>query len=77
MKYSLPKESSIDFYNGSNYNYNFIIKEFEKQFTCLRENIEKYLKLLVPKKKLQKPYPTDYNILIAQDLWHAGIRKIK
>ena len=22
-------------------------------------------------KKLQKPYPTDYNLLIAQDIWQA------
>ena len=33
------------FYNGSNYDYHFIIKElvdeFEGQFTCLGENSEK------------------------------------
>ena len=27
LKYSLPKEISIDFLNGSNYAYHFIIKE--------------------------------------------------
>ena len=41
---SVPKESSIVFHNGSNYDYHFIIKklaeEFEKQFTCLGDNTE-------------------------------------
>ena len=35
------------FYRGSNFDYHFIIKElteeFEKQFTCLGENTEKYI----------------------------------
>ena len=35
------------FHNGSNYHYHFVIKElaeeFEKQFTCLGENTEKYI----------------------------------
>ena len=39
IKYSLPKEIPVVFHNGSNYGYDFIIKElpeeFEKQFTCL------------------------------------------
>ena len=39
LKYRVPKEISIVFQNGSNYDYHFIIKdlaeEFEKQFTCL------------------------------------------
>ena len=37
----------INIHNVSNYNYHFIIKklveEFEKQFTCLGENTEKYI----------------------------------
>ena len=41
---SVPKESSIVFHKGSNYDYHFIIKklaeEFEKQFTCLGDNTE-------------------------------------
>ena len=41
---SVPKESSIVFHNGSNYDYHFIIKKlaekFEKQFTCLGDNTE-------------------------------------
>ena len=46
FKYSVPKKIPLVFYNGSNYDYHFIIKElakeFQKQFTCLGENIEKY-----------------------------------
>ena len=41
------KKKFIAFHNGSNFDYHFIIKElaeeFEKQFTCLRENTEKYI----------------------------------
>ena len=41
------KEIPIVFYNGSNYDYHFILKEsaegFEKQFTCLEGNTEKYI----------------------------------
>ena len=44
LKNSLPKENSIVFHNGSNYDYHFIIKqlaaEFEKQFTYLAQNTE-------------------------------------
>ena len=46
-KYSDPKEISIVFHNGSNYDYYFIITElaekFEKQFTYLGENTDKYI----------------------------------
>ena len=42
LKYSVSKEMSIVFHNVSNEHYHFIIKElaeeFEKRFTCLREN---------------------------------------
>ena len=77
---------SIIFHNGSNYDYHFIIKEFtdefEKQFTCLGENTKKHITFTVPiekelqelikmEKKLQKLYPTGYNLLTAQDLWQA------
>ena len=45
LKYSIPKENSIVFHKGSNYDYHFIIKElveeFEKKFTCLGKNTEK------------------------------------
>ena len=55
LKYSVLKEIPIAFYNGSNYDYHFILKElaeeFKKQFTCLGENTEKYLTLTVPVEK--------------------------
>ena len=44
---SVPKQILVVFHNGSNYDYYFIItelaKEFQKQFTCLGKNIEKYI----------------------------------
>ena len=47
LKYSVPKNMTIVFHNGSNYDYHIIIKEsaeyFKKQFTCLEENTEKYM----------------------------------
>ena len=66
--------------------YHFIIKElaeeFKKQFTCLKENTEKYIAFTVPiEKKLQELikmeiklqiiYPKYYNFMIAQHLWQA------
>ena len=50
---------SITFQNGSNYDYNFIMKElveeFEKQFNCLEENTVRNIASTVPKeKKLQE-----------------------
>ena len=47
FKYSVPKEIPVVLHNGSNFDYHFIIKilgkEFEKQFSCLGENTEKYI----------------------------------
>ena len=44
LKYSTPKEISIIFHDGFNYDYYFIIKrlaeEFERQFACLEEGTE-------------------------------------
>ena len=55
LKYGVPKKIPIVFHNGSNYDYNYIIKEleeeFKKQFTCLGENIEKYITFTVPIEK--------------------------
>ena len=55
LKYSVPEKIHIVFHNGSNYDYHFIIKElpeeFNKQFTCLGENTEKYLTFTVPIKE--------------------------
>ena len=44
----------IAFYNESNYDYHFIIKELAKQLTCLGENTEKYVTVTVPTKKYYK-----------------------
>ena len=45
LKYYVPKNISIAFHKGSNYDCHFIIKQFaekfKKQFTCLGENNEK------------------------------------
>ena len=51
LKYSVPKKVSIGFYNGSNYDYHFIIKELAEEFTCLGENTEKYITFTVPIEK--------------------------
>ena len=55
VKYSVPKVIPLTLHNGSDYDYHFIIKElaeeFEKQFTCLGENTEKYINFSVPIEK--------------------------
>ena len=51
MIYSLSKETPAAFHNGLNYDYRFILKglaeEFEKKFSCLVENTQKYKSLSV------------------------------
>ena len=51
----MSKKTPIVFNNRSNYNYHFCKKElaeqFKKQFTCLDENIEKYITFTVPVEK--------------------------
>ena len=55
LRYKIPKEIPIVFYNGSTYDYHFIIKglvkEFDGNFECLGENTEKYITFSVPIKK--------------------------
>ena len=55
LRYKIPKEIPIVLHNGSTYDYHFIIKElvkeFDGNFECLAENIEKYIKFSVPIKK--------------------------
>ena len=55
LNYSVSTEISIVFHNGSNYEYQFIIRklaeECEKQFNCLGENTEKYIIFSVPLQK--------------------------
>ena len=52
LRYKIPKENPVVFYNGSTYDYQFIIKglakEFESQFECLGKNTEKYITFSVP-----------------------------
>ena len=46
LKYSIPKEITIIFHNGSKYDYDFTTKELAEEFeqnTCLGENTEKYI----------------------------------
>ena len=49
--YSLSKDTLAAFHNGLNYGYRFILKglaeEFEKKFSCLVENTQKYKSLSV------------------------------
>ena len=51
LRYKIPKEIPIVFHNGSTYDYHFIIKElvkeFDGNFECLGENMEKYIKFLL------------------------------
>ena len=44
LKYSVPKKIPIAFDNESNYE---LVEEFQKQFTCLGENTEKYITFTV------------------------------
>ena len=68
LKYSVPKEIYTVFHNGSNYDYNFVIKslaeEFEGQFTCLKENAEWRMHNLFSSSRKR-------NFLIGQDLRQA------
>ena len=54
LKFNVPNEIPVVFHNGSNYDYQFIIKEYEfaGKFKCLGENTEKYKTFLVPKEKV-------------------------
>ena len=55
LRHIIPKEIPVVFYNGSTYDYHFIIKElaeeFKGEFECLGENTEKYITFSVPIKK--------------------------
>ena len=60
VKYSIPEKIPIVFHNGSNYYFHFVIKElekdFEKNFTCLGENTEKYITFTVSIEKEVRKY---------------------
>ena len=55
LRYKAQREIPVVIYNGSNYDYHFIIKElaeeFKGKFECLGENTEKYITFSVPIKK--------------------------
>ena len=55
MRYKVPREIPVVFHNSSIYDYHFIIKElvkeFDGNFECLRENTEKYITFSAPIKK--------------------------
>ena len=55
LRYKVQREISVINHNGSNYDYDFIIKElaedFKSQFECLGENTEKNITFSVPIKK--------------------------
>ena len=55
LKYKIQKNIPVIFHNGSTYDYHFIIRElaseFDGNFECLGENIEKYITFSVPIKK--------------------------
>ena len=83
LKYSVPKKIPIVFHNGSNYDYNFIIKvlaeKFKKQFPCLGETTGKYIRLTDPIEKeitrtdkngeeITKNISSYYNLLMTSSL---------
>ena len=55
LRYKMRKKIPVVFYNGSTYDYHFIIKqlaiEFKVEFKCLGENSEKCITFSVPIKK--------------------------
>ena len=55
FRYKKPKEIPVVFYNGSTYDYHFIInelaEEFEGEFECLGENTEKSITFSLSIKK--------------------------
>ena len=55
IRYKIPRNIPIVFHNGSMYDSHFLIKElaeeFDGNFECLGENMEKYISFSVPIKK--------------------------
>ena len=72
----MPTKFPIVFHNGSNYDYDFIIKglteEFKKQFNCFGENTEKYITFTVPiEKKVTKIDKNGEDIRFLQFIYSA------
>ena len=73
FKIKTPKEIPVVIYNGSAYDYHFIIKElakeFEVQFGFLGENKEKYLTFSVLiKKELDNSKTITYKLKLIHSL---------
>ena len=55
LNYKVPQEIPVKIYNGSKYDYHFIVKqlaeEFKGEFECLGGKTEKYISSSVPIKK--------------------------
>ena len=73
LKYIVARKVPVALHNGSNYDHHFIInelaEEFEKQFTCLGENTEKYI-----------TFPASigtYSLLRSSKNWHKLRRNYK
>ena len=66
----MPEKIPILFHNESNYDYHFIIKElaeeFKKQFTCLRENSEKFITFTIAIEK-----EVTRHLTFLPDLWQT------
>ena len=69
LNYKIVKEIPALFYNGSVYDYHFIIKylarEFKGNSECLGENTEKYISFTVPFKKVINDKEIKYRIRIS------------
>ena len=66
LDYSMSNEIPVVFYNGSNYDYHFIIRELAKNMDgdmdCFGENTEKNITFKVPIRKEYKGVQTTFKI---------------
>ena len=75
LRYKIPKKIPVIIYNGSTYDYHFIINQLAKKvkgkLECLGENTEKYITLSAPFNKKRdngKTITYKLKLLIALDL---------
>ena len=73
----MPNEITAVFHNGSNYDYNFIVKElaneFERQFECIEENTKKYKTVSVAMEKQVTNIDKEGNESILQNIIYIYI----
>ena len=73
----MPNEITVLFHNGSNYDYNFIIKElaneFERKFECIGENTKKYKTVFVAMEKQVTNIDKEGNESILQNIIYIYI----